>query len=135
MEKVSEIIKHKTDLDEIENYLLHKPFHYHILIKKSYIKEPKTKGYKKSFGEYNGEKLDWRKTLIDGSCIHIREYNDYYIIHRDRVNPDDNLLKHIALDSLKDLPLVLPFLIPILLLRYNNKLIIKKKLRKSRKSV
>ncbi|MGC8572968.1 MAG: hypothetical protein C0171_00505 [Caldisphaera sp.] len=133
MENVSEIIKNKRDLDEIEQYLLHKPFHYHILIRKSNTQLPKTKGYKRSLGEYNGEKLDWRKTLIDGSCIHIREYNDYYIIHRDRVNPDDNLLKHIALDSLKSLPLILPFVIPIILLRYNQKLIIKKKLRKSLK--
>ncbi|MDP8003324.1 MAG: hypothetical protein ACP5I6_03075 [Caldisphaera sp.] len=131
MEKVSEIIDSKMDWADIEHYLASKPFYYHVLIRKCNISNPKASGYKRSFGEYNGEKIDWRKTLINGTCIHIREYENYYIVHKDKVNPDDNLLKHIALDSLKNLPLILPFIIPILLLRYNYKLILKKRLRKT----
>ncbi len=130
METVSEILNSKLEWIEVERYLYNKPFHYHVLIKKVNIIHPKEFGYKRSFGEFNGEKFDWRKTLIDGSCIHVREYDTYYIIHRDRINPDDDLIRHIALDSLKSLPKLLPFIIPILLLKYNYKLIKKKRLRK-----
>ncbi|AFZ70784.1 hypothetical protein Calag_1062 [Caldisphaera lagunensis DSM 15908] len=131
MEKVSEILNSNLEWSDVERFLYYRPYHYHVLIKKTNIGHPKESGYKRSYGEYNGEKYDWRKTLIDGSCAHVREYDTYYIVHRDRVNPDDNLIKHIALDSLKSLPKILPFIIPILLLRYNYKLVKKKRLRRS----
>jgi hypothetical protein len=84
---------------QISDYLLHRPYYEKIRIDKGKIPHPSISGFIRSLGELKGQVADWRKSLKDGSCLHVEEYSTHYVVHRDKVDPHKNLLGHLVKDA------------------------------------
>ena len=84
-----------------EMEVLQRPCHEDVHFPKSGMPHPTTDGYSISVGEPKGQIEDYRKTIQNGKCIHLREYDTYYLAHWDIVNPHTNPLGHLLLDAPK----------------------------------
>jgi len=79
--------------------VLQKNCHEDIKIQKFHLIHPKKAGFYESIGEPQGQIADYRKPLKDGGCIHAREFEDHYSIHRDYFDPVKNLIGHMVFDA------------------------------------
>jgi len=57
--------------------------HEDLVIGKSILSHPKVAGFIKTLGEPQSQIADYELVLEDGRRIHVREYEDYYKVHRD----------------------------------------------------
>jgi hypothetical protein len=80
-------------------FLQHQSFHQDFEIEKWRIEHPINDGFEQSVGELKGQSSDWRKTLADGSCIHVLEYPARYVYPRDVHNPNSDPLGHLLDDA------------------------------------
>ncbi len=81
------------------SYLAIQPFYENFQIGKHDIGHPAQAGFGKSLGELKGQLADWRKSLPDSSCIHVLEYAADYTLHRDKRNPNTDLIGHLVEDA------------------------------------
>ncbi|MCE4624129.1 MAG: hypothetical protein F7B11_05230 [Caldisphaeraceae archaeon] len=98
--------------EEVESKIMKSKFHQDYLYYKKQLPDPSSFCLEPSVGKPRGQIKNWRKTLPDGSCLHVLEFKNIYIVHRDRANPNDSIIKHIALDEPK--LILLTFWIPML---------------------
>ncbi len=75
------------------------PAHEDVIVKKSAIIHPTLVGFKRSVGEPHGQRADYRLRLYDGKSIHVREYNDHYRVHWDKVDPSTSVIAHLKHDA------------------------------------
>lgn len=74
--------------------VLHQPCHTNLKVRKTEIAHPSRSSFYLSTGEPQGQLADYRKCLQDGRGLHIREYEEYYLIHWDKVDPS-NIIGHL----------------------------------------
>ena len=79
--------------------LMHQSLHQDFEIEKLSIEHPASAGFEQSLGELKGQDFDWRKTLADGTCVHVLEYPTCYVYHRDSRNPNTDPLGHLLEDA------------------------------------
>jgi hypothetical protein len=85
--------------------VLRRPCHTDLKVKKTEIAHPSRCGFYLGTGEPQGQGADYRKCLQDGKGLHIREYEEYYLIHWDKVDPS-NFIGHLIEDAPHWIPLI-----------------------------
>ena len=85
--------------DEVIDRVLRLPKHKDIKVPKSKVIHPLKEGFRRSIGEPSGQLADYRLTLADNKSIHIREYNKYYLVHWDAVDPEVDFIGHLINDA------------------------------------
>lgn len=75
------------------------PFHEDYRILRNSIQHPSMEGFARSVGEIKGQLADWRKTLLDGTCLHVIEFPSKYVCHRDKKNPNEDPVGHLWADA------------------------------------
>ncbi|MGC9072036.1 MAG: hypothetical protein ACP5HK_05005 [Acidilobus sp.] len=97
---------------DVAGLLMRLPYHVDLLIYKRDVPSPREYCMEPSWGRPRGQVRNWRVTLPDGSCLHVLEYRSLYVVHRDRANLNESVVRHVALDepSLALLSFWLPFL-------------------------
>lgn len=84
---------------EIQNRVRQKPVHTDIKVSKASISHPQ---YSSGFYPHFGERIckgHWRKRLPDNKCLHVMEFENYYLVHWDWVDPALNPIGHLILDA------------------------------------
>lgn len=56
-------------------------------------------GFRKSTGEPEGQKADFRMRVEGKSSLHVKVYKDRYLVHIDQFDPWYNALLHIVFDA------------------------------------
>ena len=62
------------------------------------IPHPAGCGFRRGQGLPMGQAADWRLRLTGDRCFHVREYEDRYTAHVDRLDPQADPLGHLAVD-------------------------------------
>ncbi len=75
------------------------PPHEEIFCLKDEIPHPLSLGFYKRIGEPKGQLADYGLTLKDGKSIHVREYENKFGFHWDKVDPNVNWFEHLRRDS------------------------------------
>ena len=83
----------------IEIIVLRRPCHEDLRIEKWRVQHPSSAGFYYSIGEERGQKADYRKCLDDGRCLHVKEFQNYYLVHWDHVDPFNNPIGHLIVDA------------------------------------
>ena len=78
---------------------MRRPFHVDYILRKDEVESPQEGCLEPSAGRPRGQLRNWRATLPDGSCMHVLEFKSVYVVHRDRANLNDSVLRHVALDE------------------------------------
>ncbi len=94
------------DWGYIARVVLNQQEHTDLQIMKLSVPHPLEAGFRKGRGDYAGQKANYRLALPDGRGLHVKEYDDYYLIHRDRWDPSIDPLRHIIEDSPQWLPIL-----------------------------
>ncbi len=71
-----------------------------VYISKEDIEAPEHSGFRNSIGIPRGQKADFRKRHNRG-CLHVLEYDTYYLAHWDIVDPLVNPIEHFIVDVLR----------------------------------
>ncbi len=87
------------DWAEVARIMMRLPYHVDVIVRKDEVPSPRDYCMEPSIGKPRGQVSNWRATLPDGSCLHVLEYRNIYVVHRDRANLNDNIIRHIALDE------------------------------------
>ncbi len=82
-------------IDKVLNYSAHTD----VRIEKYDLDRNFLQPYKSILADLDGQKGNYRITLDDGKDIHIKEYDDCYLIHWDHANPSKDPIKHLLNDS------------------------------------
>lgn len=83
----------KSNLDNIN-------YHKSITVPKSVVLPPTVyDGFEESIGEPEFQIRDMRKRINGTESMHVKEYDDHYEVHRDRVDPKYDPLGHLIEDS------------------------------------
>lgn len=90
----------------IARVVLNLPEHTDRKVMKWSVPHPLEAGFRKGHGDYAEQKGDYRLALLDGRGLHIKEYDNYYLIHWDRWDPSINPLGHIFEDAPHWLPVL-----------------------------
>jgi hypothetical protein len=75
------------------------PAHQDVEIAKSDVPHPLREGFKTRIGDPKGQNADYGMCLPDGKGIHIREYQDKYLVHWDKVDPPRDPIGHLVNDA------------------------------------
>lgn len=90
--------------------LLDRPYHDEIEVPKAELPDPAEHGFDAAHGKPVGQLADYRLVLEDGGCVHVREFEDRYAAHRDRVAPSVSRLGHLWYDMPVETSAVAAFL-------------------------
>jgi hypothetical protein len=82
------------------------PAHQNLQVSKQPYVHPLQDGFALSIGDSKDLVPHYRKSLSDGSGIHILEYSDCYLIHWDFVDAVTNPIGHIHQDAPQYVPLM-----------------------------
>jgi len=83
----------KSRLDKMD-------YHSSIAIKKSAVSLPSIyDGFRESIGEPEFQIRDVRKRINGTESMHVKEYQDHYEVHRDRVDPTYDPIGHLIEDA------------------------------------
>ncbi len=75
-------------------------YHKSIRVSKSEVPPPTVNiGFEESIGEPENQIRDMRMRINGTECMHVKEYDEYYNVHRDRVDPKYDPLGHLMYDS------------------------------------
>ncbi len=75
-------------------------YHKSICVSKSEVPPPTVNnGFEESIGEPENQIRDMRMRINGTECMHVKEYDEYYSVHRDRVDPKYDPLGHLLYDS------------------------------------
>ena len=88
-----------TSLQSIIKKVMLLPPHKPIYYLKDEMPHPLNLGFQNDNGEPDGQWADYRFVLDDSKSIHIKEYEEYYSIHWDWVDPRVNWIEHLQRDS------------------------------------
>jgi hypothetical protein len=96
-----------SDWKGIINYVrITQPAHVNTFVQKGLYVHPLEDGFIPSFGDSKNLVPHFRKSLPDGSGIHVLEYSDGYLLHWDYVDAITDPLGHIKQDAPQYLPLM-----------------------------
>jgi hypothetical protein len=79
--------------------VLHLSKHQDLKVMKGAVPHPLEVGFKASVGGPAGQRADYRLSLPDGRGIHVREYEDYYLVHWDGRDPSVDPIGHVMEDA------------------------------------
>lgn len=86
--------------EAINKVVLDKPAHEAVCVEKhSMLEPPESAGFRISFGAPQGQLRDFRKSLPDGRCIHVREFPERYCVHWDWRDPGVDPIGHLVRDA------------------------------------
>ena len=88
-----------TTMENLIKFVLNNPEHEDLIIPKAMLGNLSEFGFCESIGELQGQLRDFRLALPDRRGIHIREYNDYYKMHWDIVDPHTDPMNHLRYDA------------------------------------
>ncbi len=75
-------------------------YHKDVVVSKTKVPPPNDyDGFVESIGEPDLQKRDFRRRINGTECMHVKEYSDYYKVHRDRVDPKYDPIGHLIEDS------------------------------------
>ncbi|HIE34911.1 MAG TPA: hypothetical protein EYP79_01775 [Campylobacterales bacterium] len=74
-------------------------FYQPIRIPKSFVPHPSKVGFVKHLGELRGQLADWRKDIPSVGHVHVVEYADYYLVHKDKASLLSNPIGHLIYDA------------------------------------
>lgn len=75
-------------------------YHKSLKVSKAEVPPPSPyDGFEDSMGEPEFQIRDVRKRINGTESMHIKEYEDHYKVHRDRVDPKHDPLTHLFVDS------------------------------------
>jgi hypothetical protein len=80
------------------------PAHVNTFVQKELYVHPLQDGFILSFGDSKDPIPHYRKTLPDGSGVHVLEYSNGYLLHWDYVDAITNPIGHIQFDAPQHLP-------------------------------
>jgi len=63
------------------------------------VEHPLDAGMRRSVGLPMGQRTDYRLTLEDCQCLHVRDFGDHYEAHLDSVDPACDTLSHLFRDA------------------------------------
>jgi len=63
------------------------------------IEHPLDAGMKRSVGIWKGQRVDYRWTQDDCTCLHVHDFGDHYEAHVDSVDPDCDPILHLLRDA------------------------------------
>ena len=87
--------------------MLRLPAHRNVPTLKGAYVHPSQVGFYQSAGEWHGQIADWRLTFVDDPrCIHVLEYEGYYLVHWDYRDPSRDPLGHLQYDAPQYVPVV-----------------------------
>ena len=69
-----------------------------IRIPKGVVPRPETQGFIPTIGAKINAR-HWELPLPDGGRVHVEEYDDFYLVHRDKVSPLINPVEHLRRDA------------------------------------
>ena len=91
---------------DVARAVLNLPEHIDLKVMKWSVPHPLEAGFREGLGDPVGQKANYRLALFDGRGLHVKEYDNYYLIHWDRWDPSIYPLRHIFEDA--------PHLLPVL---------------------
>ena len=75
-------------------------YHQSIRVSKLDVPPPTVNdGFEESIGEPENQIRDMRMRINGTECMHVKEYAEYYNVHRDRVDPKYDPVGHLIYDS------------------------------------
>lgn len=75
-------------------------YHKDVVVSKKKVPQPSIyDGFVESIGEPDRQIKDFRKRINGTECMHVKEYSNYYKVHRDKVDPRYNPISHLIEDS------------------------------------
>ncbi len=74
-------------------------FGFESIIRPYSPEELRSLGFVQHVGEAKGQLSDWRLPLDDGSELHVRVFENYCTVHRDKVSAVNNPLGHLISDA------------------------------------
>lgn len=88
------------DWREIKSILDGMNYHKSLKVSKTEVPPPSpSDGFEDSIGEPEFQIRDVRKRINGTESMHIKEYEDHYTVHRDRVDPKYDPMAHLLVDS------------------------------------
>lgn len=66
---------------------------------KHMLPPPKEAGFRRSLGQDLRARKHWRRALPNGAGLHVLEFDDHYLVHWDRFDPQAHLLGHLWHDA------------------------------------
>ena len=63
------------------------------------VEHPLDAGMKQSVGLWKGQRVDYRWSQNDCTCLHVHDLVDHFEVHLDEVDPDCDLLMHLLRDA------------------------------------
>ncbi len=82
----------------IVQLVLKYPPHQDLKVDKSAVLHPLKEGFVRRIGELQGQIADFGRRLPDGRGVHIREFDDHFLVHWDKVDPSDPI-GHLVQDA------------------------------------
>ncbi len=73
--------------------------HRDLKIPKHLVRHPLDEGFVETLGEPQGQIMDYELTLADGRRIHVREFEDHYAVHWDKISPKVDPVEHLRVDA------------------------------------
>lgn len=75
-------------------------YHKDVMVSKTEVSPPSVyDGFVESIGEPDLQTRDFRKKINGTESMHVKEYGNYYKVHRDKVDPKYDPLSHLIEDS------------------------------------
>jgi len=101
--------------------VLSMPKHAVLKIPKRLVPLPTEVGFEKTdLGYLKGAKCQYRLMLEDGRSLHLLEYDDYYTLHWDEIDPRKDPLGHLIFDAPEIAFLSVVFLLILFSLSLSN---------------
>jgi len=89
-----------TSWRNIIKRVLSLPPHVEFRIPKRTVPSPEAVGFKETgLGDLKGARKQYRLRLPDGRSLHLRDYDQYYTIHWDEIDPELDPLGHLVKDA------------------------------------
>lgn len=70
-----------------------------LAVSKEVLPNPKDLGWSPSVGAPKRQAADYRISYDDGTCVHIKEFDDHYQVHWDEKDPNQDLVGHFTTDA------------------------------------
>lgn len=70
-----------------------------LAVSEKVLSHPKDLGWPSSIGAPKGQVADYRISYDDGTCVHIKDFDDHYQVHWDEKDPNQDLVGHFTSDA------------------------------------
>lgn len=89
----------KGDWASVARLILSTPPGQDARIELRQVPHPSSAGFREASGWPMGQNADWRLMYSDGRGLHVKEYDDHYLVHWDQCDPAFSAVGHLAKDT------------------------------------